>query len=292
MFRSYNYQTFEASRLSEKAGLFVNWTGSLIAASNYHCNTRILDDYFMIWIHDGCGEFTSAEKTFRLLPQNFFFLFPGVMHSYKTSKTDLLELSWIGFNGFLSNPLLKELEVHPGNPVLNLSQSQPDLISDRIEAIVSISEQTQSLELSGLLFQLFSTLLENISTAEPETAYDAGKGKAVTRALAYMDRNYTTDISVTDLADFVHMSRSGFSRQFKRETGYSPQTYLIEIRLQQAEYLLSSTMTIKEIARASGFNDEYYFSRCFKKKYSISPHFYRISSKPQSHIKNPDRTWL
>ena len=70
-----------------------------------------------------------------------------------------------------------------------------------------------------------------------------------------------------------------FRRIFKEHTGFSPHRYLLKMRLRKAaEMLVDTTLSIKEIAAQSGWEDEYYFSRLFKQNYLLSPLQYRKES--------------
>lgn len=74
----------------------------------------------------------------------------------------------------------------------------------------------------------------------------------------------------------ITLSYIHFRRLFKQVTTWSPGAFLLECRLRRAEKLLMSThMRIGEIAQECRFNDEFHFSRIFKKHASISPSLFR-----------------
>jgi AraC-like DNA-binding protein len=74
----------------------------------------------------------------------------------------------------------------------------------------------------------------------------------------------------------LSISRNHFSRLFKDISGYAPQTFLIQARLSlAAEFLTGSTDSIRSIASRVGIENEFYFSRLFKKRYYLSPREYR-----------------
>ena len=77
---------------------------------------------------------------------------------------------------------------------------------------------------------------------------------------------------------FINMpwSESQIRRNFKQETGMTPQKYLESIRIRQAKkMLLYDTYSITQISLMCGFDDAYYFSKFFKKNTGMSPSEYR-----------------
>ena len=85
------------------------------------------------------------------------------------------------------------------------------------------------------------------------------------------------DFVIEDIANEVGMSRSVFFKKLKGLTGLAPIEYVRDISLQHAaEILEKSDYTVKEVAFMVGINDAKYFSKCFKKKYNITPSEYRL----------------
>ncbi|MGK7890932.1 MAG: helix-turn-helix transcriptional regulator [Leptolyngbyaceae cyanobacterium] len=79
-------------------------------------------------------------------------------------------------------------------------------------------------------------------------------------------------LSLVEMATVAEVSQSHFLRLFKAETGRSPHAYYNDIRLDHAANLLRTTpLKIAEVSLQCGFNDQSYFSRCFKKKFKITP---------------------
>ena len=82
--------------------------------------------------------------------------------------------------------------------------------------------------------------------------------------------------NVAEEAERHGLSEVHFRRLFRRETGFSPNRYLLEQRIRYAVHLLETTdMLVKEIAFASGFGGEFYFSRQFTKIMKQSPTEFR-----------------
>ncbi len=74
----------------------------------------------------------------------------------------------------------------------------------------------------------------------------------------------------------LSVSYAHFRRLFEQFFQVPPGAFLLSARLEKAASLLDSTnLPIREIARECGFEDEFYFSRIFKKYHSVSPKHYR-----------------
>ena len=79
------------------------------------------------------------------------------------------------------------------------------------------------------------------------------------------------------------LSASHFSSLFRKATGMSPMDYFIHLKLQKACLLLySSSIKIKDVALAVGYEDPYYFSRLFKKYLKLSPDQYRVLRRKEA----------
>lgn len=108
------------------------------------------------------------------------------------------------------------------------------------------------------------------------------KHKAVNRnfiekAKEFINSNYMKEgLSLSVIADSVHVSPGYLSQLFKQVVGESCIEYLTKVRINHAKRLLKDT-TLKayEIAYQIGFNDSQYFSTCFKKYVGVSPTDYR-----------------
>lgn len=99
---------------------------------------------------------------------------------------------------------------------------------------------------------------------------------SVARAQQYMEQHYAERITIAGLAELGYVSVSCLNRRFKKETGMTPLTYLIDVRLQRAKLLLRRRqLSITEIATQCGFNGSPHFSACFREKYGIAPSEYR-----------------
>ena len=95
-------------------------------------------------------------------------------------------------------------------------------------------------------------------------------------ALQLMQDSIEEPLSIGELCDRLDISRRQLERLFSRYLNQSPMHVYFDMRLSHAFALMNETsMSVTEIALASGFNSATHFSRQFKRKFGASPHFFR-----------------
>ncbi|CAM4168127.1 response regulator [Paenibacillus alkaliterrae] len=101
-------------------------------------------------------------------------------------------------------------------------------------------------------------------------------GQLITKAIEYIKLHYRDDLTLQEVADTIHVSKSYFSNLFKKQSGQNFIDYLIDLRLHEAKRMLvQHEYKIYEVAEKSGFNDVKYFSKLFKKMTQMTPVEYR-----------------
>ena len=94
----------------------------------------------------------------------------------------------------------------------------------------------------------------------------------ISRIIGYFEKNYSRKITLEELAKISNMSKSTMRRRFTEVTGISPIDYLLKLRLEKSITLLISThMSITDIAFNTGFEDSNYFARQFHKFTGFTP---------------------
>lgn len=103
------------------------------------------------------------------------------------------------------------------------------------------------------------------------------KRRYVERARQYIEEHYSdSDLSLSSISEFLGISQSYLSTQFKKETGTNFIEYVNRYRVEQSKLLLQMTeMTVEEIGFKTGFSSAKNFIRVFKKYMDDSPGMYR-----------------
>ncbi|MNI10387.1 HTH-type transcriptional regulator YesS [compost metagenome] len=96
------------------------------------------------------------------------------------------------------------------------------------------------------------------------------------RAKNYILGKFTEDLSLEEVADFVHLNPHYFSKIFKQQMGHTFIDYVTGLRIDKAKLLMvSEHVSLKEICYEVGYKDPNYFSRVFKRVTGVTPSEYR-----------------
>ena len=117
---------------------------------------------------------------------------------------------------------------------------------------------------------------KKVSAAPDEEKKDE---RAITGITKYLQEHLQEDMSLAVLSEKFHLNAQYISQLFKNEIGVNFLAYLTNIRMEKAKKLLLSTsLSVAEIAEQSGYGDYRVFTKVFKKNEGITPSQYRRDS--------------
>lgn len=93
----------------------------------------------------------------------------------------------------------------------------------------------------------------------------------VQNIMLYIQEHLEDEITLADLSSKFYVSKTQISRSFKRHTGLTLRTYILDQRIQKTKQLLKRGYTISEACFSSGFSDYSNFMRSFKKMTGLTP---------------------
>lgn len=98
----------------------------------------------------------------------------------------------------------------------------------------------------------------------------------IEKILSYLNKRYTLNVSLNEIASHAAMNPTAFCRFFKAKTGKSFKIYLLDMRIEFAcKLLISDSSDISNISGTSGFESISHFNRSFKRKTGVTPSDYR-----------------
>ncbi|MBL9216810.1 MAG: helix-turn-helix transcriptional regulator [Opitutaceae bacterium] len=107
---------------------------------------------------------------------------------------------------------------------------------------------------------------------------NAYQDRIVQEAITYTRDHLADALTRDQLAARLQCSPAHFSRTFARTTGYPFKHFLIQCRMEKAKELLeNSRLQVAEIAGAVGYQDQFQFSRLFRRRVGVSPRQFRTS---------------
>ena len=102
--------------------------------------------------------------------------------------------------------------------------------------------------------------------------------KITESAITFFRENLNSKITLSKITSHLGISKTSLIGHFKNDLGQTPLHYLVLLRLELAEKLLLTTdMTLSEIAAECGYDTPFYLSNAFKKEKGVSPKIYRKS---------------
>ncbi|MDR6724558.1 AraC-like DNA-binding protein [Paenibacillus amylolyticus] len=132
-------------------------------------------------------------------------------------------------------------------------------------------------EISIMTVQLWFNLISNLSLPQEDAPKHAKRQQErLQLMLSFIHQNYSSPITLREIADTAHLSISECTRSFKKTVHMTPYEYLIKYRIKKScELLVSSDDTITEIAGNVGFNHVNHFIQSFKKDQGRTPKGFR-----------------
>ena len=104
--------------------------------------------------------------------------------------------------------------------------------------------------------------------------YDLAK-KEVREVLQFIHSHFAEKITLDDVAGVANMNKSHLCRLFRKETGRQIFAYINYLRMQKAASLIEAGETyIREISSSVGFDDQFHFTKLFRKQFGMPPSEY------------------
>ncbi|MGH4038216.1 MAG: AraC family transcriptional regulator [Sphaerochaeta sp.] len=271
----------------------VHGTSSFPVASYYiyknHPRYKMIlhwhDEMEIIIIRKGELNINIDTINYRATEGDILFLSQGVLHSAIPKnciyECFVFDLNYLYKNNTKCAELLRGF-INEEKKVNFFLPSVNNELSKCIEDIfitMNSKEFAYELMVSGYLYKLFYLILKHHLYENRQEFSSISKQKLVQfkKVIHYIEINFNKKITLDDLSRIACYDKKYFCELFKKLSGKTPIQYLNSYRIEFAgELLLTTQLSITEIAYQSGMEDVSYFSKQFKRYKELSPRQYRI----------------
>lgn len=219
-------------------------------------------DYQLIYLLSGRFE-AEYQGVCHQMTHGYVLYPPHVPQQYTDFQTKRI---WVHFTGHNIEEILQDAQLECGIHPVALSP----IVQKLLLQLIAEHNQTGCVSSEKGLFLYILYLLgkqrNNVGSLNDE----------IQDAITFITTHFSSKLQIDELAASCKLSSSHFMHLFKEQTGTSPLAYQQALRIEQAKAsLVSTTLSISEIAEQTGYHDPLYFSRVFKKATGFSPKDYR-----------------
>ena len=246
--------------------------------------------YLFHFIFGGKGYLSSNDSAgqthlYKLEANQGFLICPGQVNTYYADEKTPWEYAWLEFDGVKALDYMEMAGLGWDRPVYHLKKREEGaLLKEELMAIVD-NPYRSSINQIGHLYLFFDALIR--SSVNRKTVVQSGKMRDtyIKEAISFIEMNYGRAISVEDIADFCNINRSYLNRLFKESTGKTLQNFLMYYRMNRAAELLKvSELTVNEIGKRCGYQNQLHFSRAFKTIFGLSPMQWKKKEKEEGEL--------
>ncbi|WP_156922195.1 helix-turn-helix domain-containing protein [Cohnella thermotolerans] len=199
---------------------------------------------------------------------------PMVEHQEASVKGSSFQAISILFKGLkLGGKPAGRITGEDESPLFHCQHSYDKVNQYLIEVLTEYYEEKPGyVELNSSLLQtVILLLLRNQQAAPPPSLSSVSE-----KVKAYIEENFRLELTLSDLAEIVHVSSYHLAHVFKEEVGVSPIQYLIRCRIEEAKKLLLQTdLSVADISAEVGYPNANYFNILFKKVTGANPGKFR-----------------
>lgn len=249
--------------------------------AKFHYRERFeeCDQNILIFCTDGSGWVEVEGITRKIIPNTFLIIRSGQPHKYGADNNNPWSIYWMHFKGiksssFINSPLMvSEMKIQK-----NTRSDRRIRLFEEIYQTLSMGYSKENLEYSSICLWYLLGAFKYIPQFERIRAIQ--QDDIIEKSILYMYEHLNETLNLQKLADHVGYSVSYFSAIFKKKTTRSAIEYFLNLKMQYACQQLDFTAKrINEIALELSIEDQFYFSRIFKRLIGVSPSDYRKNKK-------------
>lgn len=270
-FRS-DYYLYLPSRTAQTMFFYPLCVGRFFYKPGYRLQRESYDSFLLIYVERGSLTLTVNGHTATAAQDSFLLIDCYHPHAY-AADTDCDAL-WCHFDGPTARSFYDAVTGRLGN-IFSLTDSYPAV--HKLRSIFHVFAENQ-IPKEPQLSKNLNDILTLFLLYTPLPTGSEGSYGIAEEIISYINEHFAENLTVEQLAFRANLSQYHFIRTFRRETGFTPHEYIVNIRMNNAKYLLkNSSLSVKDICFRTGFSCESIFCSAFKKHHGLTPSAYRES---------------
>jgi AraC-like DNA-binding protein len=237
------------------------------------------------YIFSGRGKFTvfnddrNEKQEYYLESGQGFLIWPLQHTLYMADEKNPWVYAWVEFDGLKAKELVTQAGLSYNKPVyVSRDSGEREIMKNELLSIIN-NRNSPAIYLVGHLYLFMNAFISSSSLRKKVTGGSL-REFYVREALSFVEQHYHEDIGIEDIAAFCHLDRAYMGKIFKSVLHASPQEFLIQYRINKSCELMRITdNTISEISYMVGYQNQFNFSRVFKKTIGKSPREWRGENK-------------
>lgn len=219
----------------------------------------------------GSGTLVIDGKKRAVPPGSAIFMPAGYPHEYYADG-DVWDIHWIVPSGYAADDILRKFGLEKPE-IYQLSDTHTlEHIFRKMHDAIRADSIYGNMRASGFLYDFLIEFYRLISPASTAAA----TSPALMRAVDHINYSFDSRITMEELCRVSGVSKQHLCLLFRNTLKLRPMEYVAKRRIQEAKALLISTeISIEEIAETVGFGSESYFCKLFKRYEGITPSTFR-----------------
>lgn len=241
------------------------------------------------YIKKGSMHYRVNNQSFHLKEGDIIFCNSNALHSGEMEHQEDCSYIPITFDpkliyGFFQStictkyvePVIQNLAVCAMH--IDYTESWHETFRKKMLEVIALDKEKPDfyeLDISIRMQIMWRLLVEHLPHQPLPAASDLTEYERIRKILSYIEQNYMNPITLTEVAEHIHLCESECTRLFKRHMNTTLFSFLQEYRIERSLEYLSTHESISNIAGKTGFSDSNYYSKVFSKIKGCSPREYR-----------------
>lgn len=236
---------------------------------------RTLRCYGIVQILNGAGSYSDGSVRQKLGKGDLVVFFPGKPHRCCTEPEEFWDELWFEFEGPAFDLMRKTGLLDPKRPVHHTQDC--DHWFKRFFQIIPPLHLREKTPPQVIVSRFIAVLTEILADSYAPDDTPVARDDWVNAACELLATHEgVSGLQPEAVAKKLGFSYESFRKKFRNAVGFAPGRFHLDSRIDRAAALLhQGRHTIKEIAEQLEFCDEFYFSRCFKRRFGQSPRAFR-----------------